>query len=123
MRNLAVLLSAGILLSYPCIASQQDRPAPYRPIKGEFAIYSGELDDQQAPTVNDKKLSLIVEGSAAKDIFEAMGRDDKHVCGAARGSRSRTRGQVWCTSHPGAGYTCYFGFDLRTGKSIPGGTC
>jgi hypothetical protein len=98
-------------------------PAPYLALRGEYSVYSGELGNQQAPTRTDRKVSFIVEGKAAKDIFDAIAPDDKLTCSGNKGARSRTKGTVWCTYEPGEGYTCYFGFDLKTGKSIAGGIC
>ena len=98
-------------------------PAPYRAFKGEYTIYSGDLGDQQAPARNDRKLSFIIDGQAAKEIFKAMPPDDKETCSGEKGTRSRSKENVWCTFNPEDGYTCYFGFDLRTGKSIAGGMC
>jgi hypothetical protein len=122
MKKTLVMIGATVLLS--AYAAEQDhRPAPYRPFKGEYAIYSGDLDDQQAPTGSDRKLSFIIEGQAAKDIFNAMPPDDKQTCSGEKGARSRSKGNVWCTFNDGAGYTCYFGFDLKSGKSISGGLC
>ncbi|MFC5551869.1 hypothetical protein [Massilia aerilata] len=122
MKKTLVIIGATVLLS--AYASEQvQRPAPYRQFKGDYTIYSGDLDDQQAPTGNDRKLSFIIEGQAAKNIFNAMPPDDKETCSGEKGARSRRKGNVWCTFNPGNGYTCYFGFDLKTGKSIAGGIC
>lgn len=123
MKKTSVLLGATALLSLAYAAEQANWPAPYRTFKGEYTIYSGGLGDQQAPTRDDRKLSFIIEGQPAKDIFESMYPDDKQTCSGAKGARSRSKGNVWCTYNPRNGYTCYFGFDLRTGKSIAGGTC
>jgi hypothetical protein len=121
-KNLAIL-GAISLVSLAYAAEQLHWPAPYRPFKGEYTIYSGDLGEQQAPTKDDRKLSFIIEGQPAKDIFNAMPPDDKQTCSGEKGARSRSKENVWCTFNPGDGYTCYFGFDLRTGKSIAGGTC
>lgn len=118
-----VVLGTTALLSLAYAAEQAHRPAPYQAFKGEYTIYSGGLDDQQAPTRDDRKLSFIIEGPPAKEIFDAMPPDGKLTCSGEKGARSRTKGNVWCTFNPGDGYTCYFGFDLRTGKSIAGGIC
>jgi len=123
MKKYLVVLGATALLSLSYAAEQTNRPAPYRAVKGEYTIYSGDLDDQQAPTRDDRKLSFIIEGPAAKEIFNAMPPDDKQTCSGEKGARSRSKENVWCTFNPGDGYTCYFGFDLRTGKSIAGGIC
>jgi hypothetical protein len=123
MKKILAILGAITLLSLTCAAEQAQWPAPYRPFKGEYAMYSGELGDQQAPTRSDRKLSFVVEGPAAKEIFSAMPPDDKNTCSTEKGARSRSKENVWCTFNPSDGYTCYFGFDLRTGKSIGGGIC
>ena len=123
MKKTTLALGLITLFSLGYAAEQAHWPAPFRPFKGQYTIYSGELDDLQAPTSKDRKLSFVVEGQAAKDIFNAMPPDDKQTCGGEKGDRSRSKEHVWCTYHPRDGYTCYFGFDLRTGKSIAGGIC
>jgi len=123
MKKYLLVLGAIALLSLAYAAEPTHRPAPYQSFKGEYTIYSGDLDDQQAPTWDDRKLSFIIEGQAAKEIFNAMPSDDKQTCSGEKGARSRSKENVWCTFNPGDGYTCYFGFDLRTGKSIAGGLC
>jgi hypothetical protein len=124
MRHRSTLLAAGIALFSTAHATERtDRPPRYRPLIGEYIIYSGDLGDQQAPTRNNRKLSFIIEGQAAKEIFNAMPTDDKETCSGEKGARSRSKENVWCTFNPEDGYTCYFGFDLRTGKSIAGGMC
>lgn len=122
MKNTALLVGAAVLVSIVCSISAAEWPAPYRQFSGKYTIYSGELGDQQAPTRTETKVSFIVDGQPAKELFDAMHPDDKETCGA-EGTRARTKGNVWCTYHPGRGYKCYFGFDLRTGKSIGGGIC
>lgn len=116
---------AAVVLALPIHAADQpqaDRPAPYQVLNGRYAIYSGELGEQLAPTKDDRKLSLIIEGKPAKDIFDSMAPDDKNSCGGEK-ARSRTKGSAWCTYQPRRGYKCYLGLDLRTGKSIGGGMC
>jgi hypothetical protein len=120
---IGLVFNALGLLPLAYAGDQSDRPASYRPFKGDYAIYSGELGSQKAPTRGDRKASFIIEGQPAKEIFNSMSPDDKQTCSGEKGARSRTKGNVWCTYHPRDRYTCYFGFDLRTGKSIGGGIC
>lgn len=119
---LAIATIAWMSLASSADEPQVDRPAPYQVLKGRYAIYSGELGEQQAPTRNDRKLSLIIDGQPAKEIFDSMSPDDKTACGS-EGARSRTKGNTWCSYQPQRGYKCYLGLDLRTGKSIAGGMC
>lgn len=123
MKRTVLIVGAITLLSLAYASDQSQSPAAYRPFKGDYAIYSGELGNQQAPTRDDRKASFIIEGQPAKEIFNSMSPDDKETCSGDKGARSRTKGNVWCTFHQRDGYTCYFGFDLRTGKSIGGGIC
>jgi hypothetical protein len=122
MKNIALIAGATALVSLACSIGAAEWPAPYRPFSGKYTIYSGELGDQQAPTRNERKVSFIIDGGPAKEMFDSMYPDDKETCGS-EGTRARTRGNVWCTYQQARGYKCYFGFDLRTGKSIGGGIC
>jgi len=122
MKKTVLIVGATALGLLAYSTGAADWPAPYRPFSGRYTVYSGDLGDQQAPTRDDRKLSFIVEGQPAKEIFDSMYPDDKESCGS-EGARARTKGNVWCTYQPRRGYKCYFGFDLRTGQSIGGGIC
>lgn len=115
-KSLPLLIAA---LAGVAAAEAIDR---YKPLKGEFSIYSGELNDQSAPTPKERKISILVTGQAAKEMFDSMGPDEKDSC-VATGDRSRSKKTLWCTYSRTDGYTCYFGFDLKTGNSIAGGIC
>jgi hypothetical protein len=117
----AQLLLICALASHAATAGEA--PDRYKRFKGEYSVYAGELGEQFAPTAKDRKISLIVSGQVAKDMFESMGPDDKTACSTTAGDRSRSKKNLWCTYSRTDGYTCYFGFDLRTGSSIPGGIC
>lgn len=123
MKRFALTSALMTLLTLAHAGDDPGQPAPYQALKGEYRVYSGELGNQQAPTRADRRVSFIIEGKAAKDIFDAIAGDDKLTCSGTKGARSRTKGTMWCTYEPGEGYTCYFGFDLKTGKSIAGGIC
>jgi hypothetical protein len=122
MKNTLLIVGATAALSLAYASDQAVWPAPYRPFTGHYTIYSGDMGEQQAPMRDDRKLSFVIEGQPAKEIFDSMYPDDKETCGGA-GARGRTKGNAWCTYHPKRGYRCYFGYDLRTGKSIGGGMC
>ena len=116
----ATLFACAFLTAALALAQSGDR---YVPFKGEYSVYSGELGNQSAPTANDRKVSFIVTGQAAKEMFESMGPDDKVSCLTEPGDRSRRKKELWCTFSRQEGYTCYFGFDLKNGASIAGGIC
>jgi len=94
----------------------------YKSFKGSYLIYSNDLGEEQPPTKTDRKASFMVTGSVAKDMFDSMYPDDKNSCSSNPGYRERNKGNVSCT-HDKDGYTCHFGFNLRTGQSIAGATC
>jgi hypothetical protein len=99
-------------------------PAPAKPLKAEYTIYSGGLGDEQAPTKTERKLAVEITGQGAKDIFDSLYPDAKGVsCSSEKGERLRRKGHVWCAYSPAGGYRCFLGFDLRTGESIAGGSC
>lgn len=95
----------------------------YRPFKGSYHIYGGTLSEQVPPTKRSRNIAYHVDGAAAKQMFDAMGPDLKDVCGAEGGQRIRQRAEVSCSFSPEYGYSCSFGFDLITGRSIGGIEC
>lgn len=95
----------------------------YQPLPATYSIYSGALGERAAPTKQDSKLAIAIHGAAAQQMFEAMYPDRPTACSSQPGHRSRRQGQVQCSYRPDAGYRCYIGVDLRTGKSIAGVIC
>jgi hypothetical protein len=113
-----------VLWAMTLFAQASEEPAPSKPMKAEYTVYSGELGNAQAPTKTERKLSIEVTGQAAKDIFDSLYPDAKGVqCSDEKGQRLRSKGKVWCIYQPSSGYRCFLGFNLRTGDSIPGGSC
>jgi hypothetical protein len=91
-----------------------------------YLFYSNDLDEAQAPTSTDQRLSVAVTGDLARQIFDSIGPDLKLGCGTTLGMRQRQRGDVDCSydkEQPTSPYICHFGFNLRKGKSIAGATC
>jgi hypothetical protein len=58
-------------------------------------------------------------------MFNAMGPDKADTCGGEPGARFRSRDEdrIVCSRSREGRYTCQFGFDLRSGKSIGGSIC
>lgn len=124
MKHKPLLLVAAMLLSGVTHAQEKPvYPAPAKPLKADYTIYSGGLDDEQAPTKNERKLAIEINGQGAKDIFESLYPDAKVTCSGEPGERLRRKGHVWCAFSPKNGYRCFIGFNLRTGDSIAGGSC
>jgi hypothetical protein len=124
MKTSFLLFSTAALLTTAASAEQKAiYPAPAKPLKAEYTLYSGELGNEQPPTRTERKLSVEVTGQGAKDIFDSLFPDDKVTCSDEEGERLRSKGNITCSYVPTRGYRCFFGFDLRTGRSIAGGSC
>ena len=96
----------------------------YKPLKATYLIYSGEPDERAAPTKTDRKIAIVVEGDAAKEIFDSLYPDAKGVtCTSEQGERLRRKGDVWCSYRPSGGYRCFMGFNLRNGHPHSGASC
>lgn len=123
MKKLVLILGVTTLLSLAYASDKIGWTWEYKPFKGAYTIYAGELGERVAPTLAERKLAVRITGQPAKEIFDSIYPDEKETCAGEKGDRSRVKGNVWCTFQRAEGYTCYFGFNLRTGESIPGAIC
>lgn len=123
MLKKTAVLSA--IFSFAPIASADGQPGSYRKAEVSYLIYGGSLGDMSAATGSDKKIAFSVEGRAARELFDAIGPDRPDVCLEGTGTRVRHRNDenLKCTRSKEGEYHCSFGFDLRTGKSLPGSIC
>jgi len=112
------------LLASPVIASDTD-PEPYLQTAASYRIYGGGLGDPTAPKPSDKKVAFSIEGAAARQIFDAIGPDQRDPCTEGSGMRVRHKDHehLTCTLSKQNDYACSFGFDLVSGKSIGGSIC
>lgn len=122
-RTMIVLLVGATALTFA-----EDLPLEaWRPLQVRYTIFSGgSLADREAPTSTDRKLTILVDGHAAKEIFDSIGPDMPSSCSDEKGNRSREKQGVQCfyTARRGVkGYQCWIGVNLRTGKSIPTASC
>ena len=120
-KKLAFALS---LVMAPYCTAEEGFELKYAPANVEYAIYGGRIGDPVKPSGNDSKISFLVTGQAAKKMFDAMPPDRKEGCtGDDFRIRTRDNERIVCTKYKSGEHSCYFGFDLRTGKSIGGSTC
>lgn len=130
-RNTFLLLSSAMLsavfaFSHSQAAAPQEWDGDFHPAKVSYLTYSGSLSEKEPPKAGKQKLSLMIEGQLARELFGSIGPDQKDACGEGSGLRTRRRGDVTCAfdkdskSHP---YTCYIGVDIKTGKSTTGSIC
>lgn len=125
--------TALILIFAFCVAPAYsvEFAGAWRPLRGaSYLVFSGdELSDRDAPTSKDRKLSISIEGRAAKEIFDSIGPDSREMCSSEKGDRERDKGGVQCSytakdaAKPGMGYRCWIGVNLVTGRSIPTVAC
>jgi len=96
-----------------------------RPADASYVLYGQDLGDPAAPSRADSKVAFEVRGPGAREIFDSIGPDQKGVCTSDPDTayRSRDGGRLVCTRHGKREYTCRFGFDLESGKSIGGSIC
>lgn len=97
----------------------------FEQLNGRYQIYSRGLGDPTAPTKNDAKIAFVIQGPAALGMFNAMGPNAKDLCTEGTGTRVRVRDNqnVVCARSVTGEYSCRFGFNLKTGKSIGGSIC
>ena len=93
-----------------------------KPLKGDYYVYGGSIGDSTPPTKKDRKLSLMLTGVLAKELFDQIGPDAKDFCSVGPDYRERSRGDLTCTWTKDHEYWCYLGLDVPTGKSIRGST-
>lgn len=122
--NIQRLYPLLFVLVLPATLAADDL-GPYKQATASYWIYGGGLGDPVTATSKDKKIAFSIEGDAAKQIFEAIGPDKKDVCSEGGDTRFRSRDNenLTCTRSKENIYTCSFGFDLVSGKSIGGSIC
>lgn len=125
MKRVLALTLAGVLADLSVAhAEEKGDWSQYKRFRGSYLIYSGSLGEEQPPTSTDRKVSFSVSGPLAKEMFDSMYPDvrEQEKCSSDKDYRERNKGEVSCI-HDRDGYRCFFGFNLRTGKSIPGANC
>jgi hypothetical protein len=97
---------------------------------GQYLFYGGypDAESARAPSPGDTKVAFSIKGSAAKDMFDAIGPAPREMsrgeerCEKNPKIRTRDVDTIRCRYHPKDGYWCVFGFDLSTGLAAWGKT-
>lgn len=90
-------------------------------LQGSYMIHSGGTAYAELPTKSDRALSILLEGKAAKEVFDQIGPDSKVKCSTEKGDRERRNKGVSCSytarlDHPkDFHYRCWVGINLRSG--------
>ena len=123
--NVRVMPVIGTLVLFSLAhAGDQKTEGRYRaaPLKGDYYMYGGTMADMVPPTASDRKVSLMLNGQLAKDLFSQIGPDIKPGCSTMTGYHERRRGDLACVLDQGE-YSCYLGLDVIKGKTIHGLIC
>jgi hypothetical protein len=82
--RMVCLVSAFALLPLAHAAeNKEDGRYLAKPLKGDYYVYGGSIGDKTAPTSRDRKVSLMVTGPLAQDLFDHIGPDAKDSCSPA----------------------------------------
>lgn len=88
-----------------------------------YLIHGGSLADRQVATAQDRKLSIVIDGQPAREVFNSIGPDLELTCSGERGDRRRSKKGISCSytamdeGTKDGPFRCWIGLDLRTGES------
>jgi hypothetical protein len=91
--TLSILGATSIALSLAHAADPSSDPyGLWKPLQGAiYKLHSGIVADRTPPTSTDRRLTIIVDGKAAKDIFNSLGPDLPETCSSEQGDRLRDK--------------------------------
>lgn len=91
-------------------------------LQARYLIHSETATYPEAPTKADRVLTVVIDGKAAKELFDLNGSYSKQVCSSEKGDRARRKKGVNCIytaqdakSKEGP-YRCWIRLNLRTGE-------
>jgi hypothetical protein len=128
MLRLSLLALAGICGVLAAKAALAVWAYADQDMSGTYAIYGGYPSQSEAlpPSPGDTKAAFSVRGTAAKELFDAIGSQRAENAPAQSACPNnpqvlvRERDALICRYAPRDGYWCTFGFDLSTGLSTWG---
>ena len=102
MRKTKTLLALGTTVIALSLAHAADPSSdPYglwKPLQGAmYKVHSGIVSDRTPPTASDRKLTVLIDGKAAKDIFDSIGPDLPETCTGEQGDRMRDNKGIHCS--------------------------
>lgn len=123
--------SAAAALSLAHAADPSSDPyGLWRPLQGAiYKLHSGIVADGTPPTANERRLTILVDGKIAKEIFDSIGPDYHETCSDAKGDRHRRKKGVVCDytaqdeKDKDGPYRCWIGVNLRTGDTVSTISC
>lgn len=134
MRTRIVLISALVVTGFTLSFARASDPSAdplglWKSFPAIYKIHSGTIADRTPPTATDRMLTVLIDGKAAKDVFDSIGPDVTKMCSAEEGDRTRAKKGVYCTyeaqlTNPkDSHYRCWIGVNLRTGDTAQTVSC
>ena len=115
-----MLIAAAACWSGPAVSQGASRGK----FSGEYYFYSGIPGETGLPTKNDAKVGMSIAGPLASRMFQYLGSGATQSNSCVDEEETRIRDELMCTRNRGTGKAeCFFGFDLRSGKSALGTIC
>lgn len=124
-RIIIVSIAAFLYTTVHSAESRDEGRYGAKPLKGDYYVYGGTLGEMTPPTQKDRKVSFMLTGPLAKDLFNQLGPDVRkdNACSSSTDYRERRRGDLDCVFTKSGGYVCYLGLNVRDGKSMIGSIC
>lgn len=133
MRTTALLLIAGASVAVSLAYAADPSSDPYglwKPLQGAiYKVHSGIVADRTPPTATDRKLTVLIDGKAAQEVFDSIGPDVPETCSGEKGDRVRDKKGVYCSysarldDPKDTHYRCWIGVNLRTGDTVGTVSC
>lgn len=128
MRPITWLIPVAALAAFSLVHATDlsgDPSGLWQPLQGAvFKFHSGIVADATPPTSSDRRLTFLVDGKMAKELFESIGPDGAETCGSEKGDRRRNKKGIVCSytakdeKDKDGPVRCWIGLDLRTGNTV-----
>lgn len=130
MRTSTRLLlgAAAGVLSFSIAGAVDLSGDPYglwKPLRGAaYKFHAGLVADAAPPTASDRRLTILIDGAAAKEVFDGIGPDEPETCTDAKGDRHRRKKGIVCfytakdEKDKDGPYRCWIGLNLKNGDTI-----
>jgi hypothetical protein len=127
MSKRSLLISACasvVMLSVASAADTSSDPSGlWKKFPAIYKIHSGSVADRTPPTSTDRMLTVLIDGKAAKEVFDSIGPDILDMCSDEKGNRTRAKRGLYCSydaklnDPKDTPYRCWIGVNLRTGNT------
>lgn len=118
MRQLSWLLAAGSMSLTVLAYAGGGR---WETLQARYLIHSETATYPEAATKEDRVIAVVIDGKAAKELFDLTGPDFQPSCTLEKGDRARRKKGVECiytavdAKSQSGPYRCWIGLNLNTG--------